>query len=153
MPACLVALVALSRIPIRFLLSRMLVAAPFRCSSPSSSRSSGPGHVSRSSVSRLSQAGLWDMWNLLAKASLGLLTAIVLGATTEVADLLRGLSALRVPGLVTSILGFMVRYLDVIIGDLTQNAAGPGFPGPPGSTISALGALRPRHGDHVHSHL
>ena len=68
----------------------------------------------------LSQAGLWDMWNLLAKSLLGLLTAIVLGATTEVADLLRGLSALRVPGLVTSILGFMVRYLDVIIGDLAR---------------------------------
>jgi cobalt/nickel transport system permease protein len=66
----------------------------------------------------LSQAGLWDMWNLLAKSLLGFLTAIVLGATTEVADILRGLAALRVPGIVTSILGFMVRYADVIVGDL-----------------------------------
>jgi len=68
----------------------------------------------------LSQAGLWDMWNLLAKSLLGLLTVIILGATTEVADLLRGLSALRVPGLVTSILGFMVRYIDVVVSDLNR---------------------------------
>jgi len=117
--AVLAALAAVSRVPIRFLLSRMLVAAPFvLLALLFPIVGSGP-RVDVIGLS-LSQAGLWDMWNLLAKSLLGLLTAIVLGATTEVADLLRGLSALRVPGLVTSILGFMVRYVDVIIGDLTR---------------------------------
>ena len=117
--AVLGALAALSRIPIRFLLSRMLVAAPFvLLALLFPIVGSGP-RVEVIGLS-LSQAGLWDMWNLLAKSLLGLLTAIVLGAATEVADLLRGLSALRVPGLVSSILGFMVRYVDVIIGDLTR---------------------------------
>jgi cobalt/nickel transport system permease protein len=117
--AALGALAALSRLPIRFLLSRMLVAAPFvLLALLFPIVGSGP-RVEVLGLS-LSQAGLWDMWNFLAKSLLGLLTAIVLGATTEVADFLRGLSALRVPGLVTSILGFMVRYLDLIIGDLTR---------------------------------
>lgn len=117
--AVLGALAALSRIPIRFLVSRMLVAAPFVfLALLFPIVGSGP-RVEVLGLS-LSQAGLWDMWNLLAKSLLGLLTAIVLGATTEMADLLRGLSAMRVPGLVTSILGFMVRYLDLIIGDLAR---------------------------------
>jgi cobalt/nickel transport system permease protein len=110
-------LVAVAGIPLRFLLSRMLAAAPLvLLALLFPIFGSGP-RVQVLGLS-LSQAGLWDMWNLLAKSLLGMLTAIVLGATTEVADVLRGLTALRVPGIVTSILGFMVRYADVIIGDL-----------------------------------
>ncbi|MDP9493963.1 MAG: cobalt ECF transporter T component CbiQ [Actinomycetota bacterium] len=132
------ALAALSRIPIRFLLSRMLVAGPFvLLALLFPIVGSGP-RVDVIGLS-LSQAGLWDMWNLLAKSLLGLLTAIVLGATTEVADLLRGLSALRVPGLVTSILGFMVRYLDVIIGDLTRMRLALAARGHQGSTVRHWG--------------
>ncbi len=112
-------LAVVAHIPPRFLFSRMLAATPFvLLALLFPIFGSGP-RVEVLGLS-LSQAGLWDMWNLLAKSLLGLFTAIVLGATTEVADLLRGLSALRVPGLVTSILGFMVRYLDVVIGDLTR---------------------------------
>jgi cobalt/nickel transport system permease protein len=115
----LVSLSVLARIPAPFVFSRMLAATPFvLLALLFPIFGSGP-RVEVLGLS-LSQAGLWDMWNLLAKSLLGLFTAIVLGATTEVADLLRGLSALRVPGLVTSILGFMVRYLDVVIEDLTR---------------------------------
>ena len=115
----LISLVALSRIPIRFLLSRMIVLVPFAVLAVLFPLVGPPPTVEVVGL-QLSEAGLWDMWNLLVKAGLGLVTAIVLGATTEVADLLRGMSALRVPGLVTSILGFMVRYVDVIIGDLSK---------------------------------
>ena len=65
----------------------------------------------------LSVAGLWDAWNILAKATLGLGVAIVLGATTQVTQLLSGLDGLRVPAVVTAIAGFMVRYIDVIADD------------------------------------
>jgi cobalt/nickel transport system permease protein len=112
-------LTVLAHIPARFLFSRMLVATPFVVLALLFPIFGSGPRIEVLGLS-LSQAGLWDMWNLLAKSLLGLLTAIMLGATTEIADLLRGLSALRVPGLVTSILGFMVRYLDVVIGDLTR---------------------------------
>ena len=112
-------LAALARIPPRNLLSRMLVATPFVVLALLFPIVGAGPRVEVLGLS-LSQAGLWDMWNLLAKSLLGLLTVIILGATTEVADVLRGLGALRVPALVTSILGFMVRYLDVIVGDLAR---------------------------------
>ncbi len=115
----LISLVALSRIPIRFLLSRMIVLVPFAVLAVLFPLVGPPPTVEVLGL-QLSEAGLWDMWNLLVKAGLGLVTAVVLGATTEVADFVRGMSALRVPGLVTSILGFMVRYVDVIIGDLSR---------------------------------
>ena len=115
----LATLAAVSRIPFRFLLTRMIVLAPFAVLAVLFPLVGPPPFVEVFGL-QLSEAGLWDMWNLLVKAGLGLLTAVILGASTEVADLLRGLSALRVPGLVTSILGFMVRYVDVIIGDLSR---------------------------------
>jgi cobalt/nickel transport system permease protein len=112
-------LVAIARIPIRFLLRRMLVLTPFVLLAvllPVFGR--GP-RVEVVGLS-LSEQGLWDMWNLLAKASLGLVTSLVLSATTEVADLLRGFDSLRVPRLVTAILGFMVRYIDVVVSDFNR---------------------------------
>ncbi len=68
----------------------------------------------------LSIAGLWDAWNILAKATLGLSVAIVLGATTQVTQLLSGLDGLRIPTIVTAIAGFMVRYIDVIADDWSR---------------------------------
>ncbi len=66
----------------------------------------------------LSIEGLWGGWNIVAKGTLGLAASIVLTATTTVPDLLSGLERLRVPRLITSIAGFMVRYLDVIAGEM-----------------------------------
>jgi cobalt/nickel transport system permease protein len=65
----------------------------------------------------LSEQGLWDMWNVFVKAGLGFLVAVVLAATTEIADLLRGLDALHMPRIVTSIIGFAVRYVDIVGAD------------------------------------
>ncbi|HSR43648.1 MAG TPA: cobalt ECF transporter T component CbiQ [Acidimicrobiia bacterium] len=66
----------------------------------------------------LSVEGLWGGWNIVAKATLGLAASVVLTATTTVPDILSGLDRLRVPRLITSIAGFMVRYLDVIAGEM-----------------------------------
>ena len=68
----------------------------------------------------LSQAGLWDAWNILAKATLGLSIAVILGATTQVPELLVGLDGLKMPSIVTAIAGFMVRYIDVILSDWSR---------------------------------
>lgn len=68
----------------------------------------------------LSVEGLWAAWNILIKGSLGVATSVVLAATTTIPDLLRGLERLRVPRAFTSIAGFMVRYLDVIAGQMQR---------------------------------
>ena len=117
--AILAALVLVARIPIRVLVTRSLVLTPFLVLALLFPLF-GPAPMVEVLGVSLSQPGLWDMWNLIAKSGLGLLTTLILGATTEVPDLLKGMSSLRVPALMTAILGFMVRYIDVIVGDFTR---------------------------------
>jgi cobalt/nickel transport system permease protein len=62
-------------------------------------------------------SGLWAAWNILIKGTLGVFATIVVSATTPMADLLRGLERLHLPRMFTSIMGFMIRYLDVIAGE------------------------------------
>jgi cobalt/nickel transport system permease protein len=48
------------------------------------------------------------------------LASLTLAATTEPDDLLRGLQRLRLPDLLVQIMGFMIRYLDVVTGELRR---------------------------------
>ena len=54
---------------------------------------------------------------LAAKATIGTLSAALLGATTTFPDVLRGLEAMHVPRLLVLIAAFMYRYLFVIVGE------------------------------------
>lgn len=58
--------------------------------------------------------GLWAAWNILIKASLGVLAATVLAATTLPVDLVAGLQALRLPAPIVAIFTFFIRYVDVV---------------------------------------
>ena len=66
----------------------------------------------------LSEPGLWAAWGLLAKGTLGVLASLTLAATTEPQDVLVGLRRLRLPDLIVQIMGFMLRYLDVVTAEL-----------------------------------
>jgi cobalt/nickel transport system permease protein len=68
----------------------------------------------------LSVDGLWAAWNIVVKASLGLAASVLLGATTPIAEILHGLEHLRMPRIITAITAFMVRYADVITGEMTR---------------------------------
>jgi cobalt/nickel transport system permease protein len=62
-------------------------------------------------------AGLEICATLAAKATIGTLSAALLGATTSFPAVLRGLEALRMPRLPVLIAAFMYRYLFVIAGE------------------------------------
>jgi cobalt/nickel transport system permease protein len=66
----------------------------------------------------VSVPGCWAAWAILAKATLGTAATVVLAWSTPVADILAGLERLRVPRTLVAIAGFMVRYLDVVTGEL-----------------------------------
>jgi cobalt/nickel transport system permease protein len=68
----------------------------------------------------LSVAGLAGAWNLLAKATVGVLVSFSLAATTAPRDLLAGLQRLRMPTLLVQIMSFMVRYLGVTEAELRR---------------------------------
>ena len=65
----------------------------------------------------LSVEGLLGGWNILAKATLGLLASLLLVGTTTVRDLILGLDRLRCPPALIQIATFMLRYLDVLAGE------------------------------------
>jgi cobalt/nickel transport system permease protein len=66
----------------------------------------------------LSRSGLASAGAILAKATLGLLVTVILTATTPVRELLTGLERLRLPRQLVAVAGFMIRYADVVAGEL-----------------------------------
>ena len=114
-----IALARIARLGPRFVFTRMLVEIPFVLATLLFPFLGGGPDIDVLGLG-LSRAGLWDMWNVVAKASLGLLTSVVLAGTTEISKMLAGFDALRIPRVITAIMGFMIRYLDVVLGDFRR---------------------------------
>lgn len=111
--------IGVSRVPVRYLAPRMVIELPFAVFAvllPFVAQ--GP----RTDVLgvTLSEPGLHAGLTLLVKGSLGVLASLTLAATTEPQDVLRGLERLRMPELIVSIMGFMMRYVDVVTGELSR---------------------------------
>ena len=68
----------------------------------------------------LSEPGLVAAFGLLAKGTIGVALSLTFAATTEPQDVLRGLERLRMPDLIVQIMGFMIRYLDVVTSELSR---------------------------------
>lgn len=115
--AAIISVAALSRIGARFVLLRLLGIVPFVAFAVVLPFVASGVEVDVLGVT-MSREGLWAAWNVIAKAGLGATTSIVLAATTEVPDILAGLQRLRVPALLTSIAGFMIRYLELIVEEI-----------------------------------
>jgi cobalt/nickel transport system permease protein len=115
----LAVVVAVSRVPAGYLLRRMVVEVPFLAFAVLMPfLATGPRvDVLGVEVSRL---GLLAAWGLLAKGTLGVLASLTLAATTEPPDLLAGLEKLHFPDQLVQIMGFMVRYLDVVTDELRR---------------------------------
>jgi cobalt/nickel transport system permease protein len=113
----LVAVVAVSRVPATYLVKRMLVEVPFVVFAVLMPFIATGPRVDLLGVA-VSASGLAAAWALLVKGTLGVLASLTLAATTEPRDLLAGLERLRVPSLLVQIMGFMVRYLDVVTDEM-----------------------------------
>ena len=113
----LLAVIALSRVPYVYLAKRMVIEVPFLVFAVLMPFVATGPEVEVLGLS-LSEPGLLAAWGLVAKGSLGVLASLTLAATTEPADVLEGLGRLRMPALIVQIMGFMIRYLDVVTADL-----------------------------------
>ena len=117
--AVLAVLVAVSGVPVPYLARRMVIETPvllFAALLPFIA--TGPQVVVLGLS--LSEPGLVAAGSLVTKATLGVLGSLLLAATTEPRDLLAGLERLRVPAQLVQIMGFMVRYLDVVTDELRR---------------------------------
>jgi cobalt/nickel transport system permease protein len=118
--AVLVGLVAAAaRIPPGWLAARATIELPFVGLALALPFLGGGPQVRWLSIP-LSVDGLLGGWNILAKATLGLLASLLLVGTTTVRDLLLGLDRLRCPHPVTQIATFMLRYLDVLADEAAR---------------------------------
>jgi cobalt/nickel transport system permease protein len=115
----LVTLAGYARLGLRFVATRLVVEVPFVLAALLFPFIAGGETIEVLGIA-LSRSGLWDMWNVLAKATLGLMTSIVLAGTTDIPSMLKGFDALKVPRVLTAIMGFMIRYLDVILGEFRR---------------------------------
>lgn len=115
----LLSVVALSRVPPTYLAPRMVIELPFALFAVLVPFIS---HGPRTEVLgvTVSETGLHAGAALLVKGTMGVLASLTLAATTEPQDLLRGLQRLRMPDLIVQIMGFMIRYLDVVTAELAR---------------------------------
>nr|ASV47115.1 cobalt/nickel transport system permease protein [uncultured bacterium] len=118
--ALLLAAVALTaRVPLTTVLRRTVVEAPFVAFALLLPFVARGERVDVLGVA-VSQPGLLGAWNVLAKATIGTLASILLVATTEQRALLVGLERLRLPARLVQIISFMLRYADVIAGEMRR---------------------------------
>jgi cobalt/nickel transport system permease protein len=111
--------VALARLPVGTVLRRMAIELPFvGFALLLPFVASGP-EVEVLGVG-LSESGLTSAFNVLAKATLGVLASIVLASTTEIRDILHGLERLRMPHQLVLIASFTIRYMDVVSDELAR---------------------------------
>jgi len=108
-----VALWRLAAIPLRWILPRMLIEAPFLVLALLLPFAEGGQRMQVAGLS-LSVTGLWAAWGIVVKGTLGVAAALTLAATTSSTELPSALSRLGVPALVTSVLVLMIRYVDVL---------------------------------------
>ncbi|MEV0383276.1 cobalt ECF transporter T component CbiQ [Nonomuraea sp. NPDC050643] len=108
-----------ARVPVTYILRRMVIEVPFVLFAfliPVI----GLGERTTVLGLSLSVPGLWAAWNILAKATLGVVASILLAATTEPRVILIGAQRLRLPSLLVQIAMFMLRYLDVIMDEMRR---------------------------------
>ncbi|HEY0950982.1 cobalt ECF transporter T component CbiQ [Nocardioides sp.] len=111
--------IGVSRVPPAYLLKRTVVELPFVVFAVLLPFVATGPQTEVLGVS-VSEHGLEAGIALLVKGTLGVLASLTLAATTEPQDLLVGLERLRVPQQLVQIMAFMVRYLDVVTGEMQR---------------------------------
>lgn len=112
----LAVIAAVGRIPPLWLARRSLIEVPFVIFALALPFVAGGERVTWLGLA-LSVDGLYGAWNILAKGTLGVVASLLLAASTTTRDLIVGLDRLRCPQIITQIATFMLRYLDVLVGE------------------------------------
>ncbi len=115
----LVGVAAIGHIPASVILPRMLVEVPFVLFALLMPFFGTGATVSVFGVT-VYQAGLLAGWGILIKGTLGVVSSILLAATTPARDLLLGLERLKVPELIVQIASFMLRYTHVVGDEMSR---------------------------------
>ena len=113
------ALVAVSRVPVRYVARRLWPVLPFVGVALVLPFVATGERVDVGPVS-LAVEGLRGGLELLLTVLLAATSAVLFAATTEPRELVRGLDQLRLPQPLVQILGFMLRYLEVVSDEVRR---------------------------------
>jgi len=120
--AILVFLAALARLPLKHVLKRTLIVLPFIVAVaiflPFFHQTGGGGY--NLGGVRVTGEGLLVLWNVGAKAVLGVLSMIVLSSTTTFPEMVSGFERLKTPTVFVLIVSFMYRYSFVFVEELQR---------------------------------
>ncbi|TQJ13697.1 cobalt/nickel transport system permease protein [Yimella lutea] len=111
--------ITVARVPVTSLVRRMWIEVPFVVFAVLMPFVSTGPRTQLLGVT-VSEPGLHAGLALLARGTLGVLASLLFAATTEAPDVVRGLDRLRLPQQLVQILGFTVRYLDVVTDQLRR---------------------------------
>lgn len=113
------ALAVVALLPARVLARRLVFEVPFLALAVAMAVAGSDPRVQVVGLS-LSGPGLDAAWTVLSRATLGVVVASVLAATTTPAELLVALDRLRAPRLAVTLAELAVRYLAVLRGELDR---------------------------------
>ena len=121
----IVTCLAISKLPLLYVLKRSLIIVPFVLVIAVFIPFFKQGEIAGSYNVWLWQVsvtydGLLILANVVTKAWLCIFSLILLSATTNFTDLLRGLKQLRMPGVIVLILSFMYRYIFVLTDEVMR---------------------------------
>jgi len=115
----------LAKLPLGHLAKKVLIILPFlfvvAISIPFMKRDGvGGGYNLGIGGLSVSQGGLWILWNVLIKSSLGVFSIILLSSTTSFPHLIRGMEGLGSPRIFTVLASFMYRYSFILIDEMQR---------------------------------
>ncbi len=117
--ALLAGVAVVARVPPGFLARRMLIEVPFVAFAVALPFVSA-GPQTQVLGLTVSASGLMGAFNILVKGTLGVASSVLLAATTEVHEVLRGLENLRLPWVFVTIASFFIRYVTVVTDDMAR---------------------------------
>lgn len=129
-----------AQIPLRWVLPRMLIEAPFIVLAVLLPFAEGGERITVAGL-HLSIPGLYAAWGIVIKGTLGVAASLTLAATTTASELPLALSRLKVPGLITSMLVLMIRYIDVLASEAGRMRMARISRGDSPRTIHQVGAI------------
>ena len=123
--AALIGIALLARLPLGHLAKKILVILPFlllvTLSIPFLKKDAvGGGYNLGLGGLSVSQTGLWILWNVVIKSSMGVFAIILLYSTTSFPQLMKGMERLGSPKMITVLISFMYRYSFILIDEMQR---------------------------------
>jgi len=119
----LISIALWARLPLGHLAREVLVILPFlflvTISIPFMKKDAiGGGYSLGLGGLSISKSGLWILWNVIVKSSVGVFSIILLASTTSFPRLIKGMERLGSPKIFTIIISFLYRYSFILIDEI-----------------------------------